>query len=102
MLKQGNSIESPDSSANDADVTRWDNARRHVRVHQCVSAVRAVEVPILVCLRSGCCHVTDKRGAVRFVRPALKVIMANDEDFKDVILLYACPTVFRPNILPRP
>jgi len=33
-----------------------------VRVDQCVSAVRAVEVPVLVCLRSSCCHVTGVGG----------------------------------------
>ena len=32
---------------------------RRVRVNQCVSAVRAVEVPVLVWLRSGCNHVTE-------------------------------------------
>ena len=28
----------------------------------CVSAIRAVEVAVLVCLRSGCCHVTEVGG----------------------------------------
>ena len=70
-------------------------------VDQCVSAVRAVELPVLVCIRSGCSHVTEG-GAVRFVKLALKVIMENDEHFKDVILLYACPTVTRPKDVSRP
>jgi len=56
-----------------------------VRVDQCVSAVRAVEVPVLVCLRSSWCHVTEVGGAVRFVRLALKVVVQNDRDFVDVI-----------------
>ena len=30
-----------------------------MRVDQLVSAVRAVEVPVLVCLRSSCDHVTE-------------------------------------------
>jgi hypothetical protein len=58
-----------------------------MRVDQCVSAVRAVEVPVLVCLRSGCCHVTEAGGAVRFVRLALKVVVQNYGDFLAVILL---------------
>jgi hypothetical protein len=33
--------------------------RSRVRVDQCVSAVRAVEVPALVCLRSNGSHVTE-------------------------------------------
>ena len=37
-----------------------------MRVDQCVAAVRAVEVPVLVCLRSGCGHVTEVGVAVRF------------------------------------
>jgi hypothetical protein len=37
-------------------------ARSRVRVDQCVSAVRAVEVPVLVCLRSSCIHVTEVGG----------------------------------------
>jgi len=36
--------------------------RSGVRVDQCVSAVRAVDVPVLVCLRSSCNHVTDVGG----------------------------------------
>ena len=58
-----------------------------MRVDQCVSAVRAVEVPVLVCLCSIWYHVTEVGGAVRFVRLALKVAMRNDRDFVDVILL---------------
>ena len=30
-----------------------------MRVDQCVSAIRAVEVLVLVCLRSSCSHVID-------------------------------------------
>ena len=58
-----------------------------LRVDQCVSAVRAVKLPVPVCLRSSCSHVTDMR-AVRFVRLALKDVMQNDGDFVDVMLLY--------------
>ena len=48
-------------------------------VNQCVSAVRAVDVLVLVCLRM---------KAVRFVKFALKVVMKNDGDFVNIILLY--------------
>ena len=41
------------------------SAQSRVRVDQFVSAVRAVEVPVLVCLRSGCYHVTEVGGSVR-------------------------------------
>jgi hypothetical protein len=34
-----------------------------VRVDQCVSVVTAVEVSVLVCLRSSCSHVTGAREA---------------------------------------
>ena len=40
-------------------MTSQESARSRVRVGQCVSAVRAVEVPVLACLRSGCSHVTE-------------------------------------------
>ena len=59
-----------------------------MRVDQRVSAVRKVEVPVLVCLRSSCRHVTEVGGAVRFVRLALKVVVQNDGNFVDVTLLY--------------
>jgi hypothetical protein len=49
-----------------------------VRVDQRVSAVRAVEVAVFVCLRS----------SYRLMRLALKVVMQNNGDFMDVILLY--------------
>ena len=34
-------------------------ARSRVRADQCVSVVRAVEMPVLVCLGSSCDHVTE-------------------------------------------
>jgi len=58
-----------------------------VRVDQCVSAVRAVDLAVLVCLRNGCGHVTGGRRAVVFVKLALKVVMRNEGDFMTVILL---------------
>ena len=54
-----------------------------MRVDQCVSAVRAVEVPVLVCLRSSCNHVTE----VGVIRLAPKIVIQDDGDFSDVILL---------------
>jgi hypothetical protein len=50
-----------------------------------VSAVRAVEVPVLVCFLSGCSNVTEVGGTVGFVRLALKVVMGNNGDFVEVI-----------------
>jgi hypothetical protein len=57
-----NSTESPSSSAGKfsepiADVTNRERTRIRVRVDQCVSATRAVEVAVLVCLRHSCNHV---------------------------------------------
>jgi len=49
-------------------------------------AFRAAEVPVLVCLRSSCSHVTDV--SVRFVTLALNAVVQNDGDFMDLILLY--------------
>ena len=43
-------------------VTIRESAQSFVRVVQCVCAVRAVEVPVLVCLRSSCYHVTEVGG----------------------------------------
>ena len=59
-------------------------AKPYARRSVCVCAVRAVEVPVLVCLRSRDCG----RRALRLVRPALKFVMQNDGDFVDVLLLY--------------
>jgi hypothetical protein len=59
------------------DVTSWDSARSRVLVDQCVSAVSAVEVPVLVCLRGSCNHVTSRK-TVKFVRLALRVVMQNE------------------------
>ena len=41
-----NSANSPASAASLADVTSRESTQRHVGVHQCVSAVRVVEVPV--------------------------------------------------------
>jgi hypothetical protein len=37
--------------------------REIVLVYQCVSAVKALEMPVLVCLRSSGSHVTEVGGA---------------------------------------
>ena len=58
-----------------------------MRVDQCVSAVRALEMPVLVCLRSSCSHVTCRRG-VRLVRLATMFGMKNDRATMEVILLH--------------
>ena len=44
-------------SRTQADITSQESARSRVRVDQCVSALRAVDVPVLVCLHSSCNHV---------------------------------------------
>jgi len=51
-----------------------ESVRSCVRVYQCVSAVRAVEVAVFVCWRSSSSHVTGGR-IVKFVRLALKVLI---------------------------
>ena len=58
-------------------------------VDQCVSAVSAVEVPVLACLHSSCNHVTSRRP-VKFVRLVLQVLMQNGGNFVNLILLYSC------------
>jgi len=43
----------------EADAPSRESARIRVCVDQCVSAVRAVEVAVFVCLSSRCNHVTE-------------------------------------------
>jgi hypothetical protein len=67
MYSRIKSTNSPASGAGDVSEPRLmsqvgANARSRVRVDQCVSAVRAVEVPVLVCLRCSCNHVTEVGG----------------------------------------
>ena len=58
-----NSTKSPSSGAGNVSDPRLTSqvgiARSRVRVDQCFSAVGAVQVPVLVCLRSRCSHVTE-------------------------------------------
>jgi hypothetical protein len=87
-----NSTNSPASGAGNVSEPMFtsqvrQSARSRVRVDQCVSVARAVEVPVLVCLRSSCSHVTEVGGAVRLVRLALMVVVQNDGDFVEVTLL---------------
>ena len=58
-----------------------------MRVDQCVSAFRAADMPVLVCLRGSCRHVTGRRG-VRLVRLATMFGIKNDRASMKVILLY--------------
>ena len=53
---------------------------------QCVSTIRAVEMPVIVCLCSSCYHVTGRR-AIQFVRLMLHVVMQNERDCVVVILV---------------
>ena len=67
MYIRRNSIKSQASGARNVNEPRListvgASARSCVRVDQCVSAVRSVEVPVLVFLRSGCNHVTEVGG----------------------------------------
>jgi len=62
-----NSTKSPASGAGKVSKPRLmsrsrESARSRVRVDQCVSAVREVEVPVWVCLRSNDSHVTEVGG----------------------------------------
>jgi len=50
------------------------------------SGISAAEVPVFVCVRSSCSHVTEV--SVRFVRLALNALVQNDGDFMDLTLLY--------------
>ena len=58
MYSRINTTRYPASDANDVGQPSRTSARSRVRVDQCVSAVAAVKAPVLVCLRSGCDHVT--------------------------------------------
>ena len=53
-----------------------------MHLDQCVAAFRVMKVPVFVCLRSSCNHVTEVGGL------AIKIVMQNDGDFVAVILLY--------------
>jgi hypothetical protein len=57
-----NSTKSPAPGAGNATDPRLTSQVGRVRVHQCVSAVGAVEVPVLVCLHSSSSHVTEAGG----------------------------------------
>jgi hypothetical protein len=57
-----------------------------VRADQCVSAVRAVGVPVLVCLRSGRDHVTEIGGR-EVCETGAEGCQAKDRDLVDIILL---------------
>jgi hypothetical protein len=62
-----NNTKSPASGAGNVRKPRLmspirESARSRVRVGQCVSAVWMVEVPVLVCLRRRCNHMTEVRG----------------------------------------
>ena len=58
MYSGSNSSESPASGARNVSEPRLMSHVGRVHVGQCVSAVRAVKVSVLVCLRSSCNHVT--------------------------------------------
>ena len=90
---RSNSTRSPASGAGNFSESRlmlqvWETARSRVRVDH-VYAVGAREVPVFVCLRSNCNHVTFVGWrTVRFVRFALKVVVQNEGDLVGVIPLF--------------
>jgi hypothetical protein len=61
-----NSTKSPGSDASKVSdprlMSQVERVREVVRVYMCVSAVRAVEVTVFVCLPSSCNHVTAVGG----------------------------------------
>jgi hypothetical protein len=57
-----NSTQSPALGAGNFSEPRIMSQVERVRVDQRISAVRAVEVPVLVCLRSSCSHVSGVGG----------------------------------------
>jgi len=65
-----------------------ENARSRVRVDQCVSAVRAVELPVLVCLRNSCCHVTEVGGDSTVCENRALCFKQNGRHFINVTLQY--------------
>jgi len=60
---RSNSTKSPASGAGNVSEPSLMSQVKIVHVDQCVSAVWAVEMPVLVCLRSSCNHVTEIRGS---------------------------------------
>jgi hypothetical protein len=62
LYTRSNLTKSPASGAGNVSEPRLMSQVGSVSVDQCVSAVRAVEVPALVCLRSSCSYVTEVRG----------------------------------------
>jgi hypothetical protein len=82
-----NSPASRAGSVSEPRLTSETSARNRVRVGQCVSAVRAMEVLVFVCLRSSCDHVTEVFKGLRFMRLALKVATEKEAEF----VLYDIP-----------
>ena len=66
----------------------WKYATSCVRISLWFFAVRAVEMPIFICLRSICNHVAGVWKAVKLVRLEMKFVMQDDGNFVDIILLY--------------
>ena len=73
-----NSTKSPASGEGNVSL---ESARSSVRVDQCVSAIRAVEMPVFFCLRSNCNHVTELGGPLRFVDVVLVYVARSHSVF---------------------
>ena len=54
---------SPASGAGNAGEPSRESARSRVRVNQCVPDIRAVEMPMFICVCSNCNHMTDVGGS---------------------------------------
>ena len=63
IIPQSLQFQLQETITNQSNVTTHESAPSFVCVDQCICAVRAVEVPVLVCLRSSCNHVNEVRGA---------------------------------------
>jgi len=90
MYHKSNSKKSPASGTGNVSgpglMSYWGSAQSRVYIDQCVSTIRAVEMPVFVCLCSSCYHVTGTR-TIQLVRLMLQVVMQNGRDCVDVILV---------------
>ena len=92
MFSRANSIKSLASCEGNVNeprpMSQVEKVREIVRaLNLSFSAIAAVKVPVFVCLRNSCNHVSEVGGPIKFVILALKVVTQNDGDFEDVILL---------------
>ena len=92
MFSRTNSTKPPASGEGNVNEPRPMSQAEKVRkivcaLNLCVFATRVVKLPLFVCLRSKCNHVSEVREPLKFVRLAPKVVTQNYRDIEDVILL---------------